>query len=71
MPRARNWKDITLYRPYKDAKYEHIDELLSDTIDWNLIEILFLNMKKTLGYPWVWSIFIFKTSRYVYLFGIV
>ncbi len=44
MPRARNWKDITLYRPYKDAKYEHIDELLSDTIDWNLIETHFPDM---------------------------
>ena len=44
MPRIRNWKDITLYRPYKDAKYEHIDELFSDTIDWNLIETHFPDM---------------------------
>ena len=41
MPRIRNWKDITLYRPSKDAKYEHIDELFSDTIDWKLIETHF------------------------------
>ncbi|MBX4270029.1 transposase [Clostridium estertheticum] len=44
MPRIRNWKDITLYRPCKDAKYEHIDELFSDTIDWNLIETHFPDM---------------------------
>jgi len=44
MPRIRNWKDITLYRPWKDSKYEHIDELFSDTIDWNLIETHFPDM---------------------------
>ncbi|MDO0826031.1 Tn3 family transposase [Desulfosporosinus nitroreducens] len=44
MPRIRNWKDITLYRPSKNAKYEHIDELFSDTIDWNLIETHFPDM---------------------------
>jgi TnpA family transposase len=44
MPRIRNWKDITLYRPYKDTKYEHIDELFTDTIDWNLIETHFPDM---------------------------
>jgi len=37
MPRIRNWKDLTLYRPSKDAKYEHIDELFTDTIDWDVI----------------------------------
>lgn len=44
MPRIRNWKDITLYKPYKDDKYEHIDELFTDTIDWNLIETHFPDM---------------------------
>lgn len=44
MPRIRNWKDITLYKPYKDEKYEHIDELFSDTIDWELIETYFPDM---------------------------
>lgn len=44
MPRIRNWKNIILYRPYKDAKYEHIDELFTDTIDWNLIETHFPDM---------------------------
>lgn len=44
MPRIRNWKDLTLYRPSKDAKYEHIHELFSDTIDWDLIETHFPDM---------------------------
>jgi TnpA family transposase len=38
MPRIRNWKDLKFYRAYKDVHYTHIDELFSDTIDWELIE---------------------------------
>ena len=38
MPRIRNWKDLTFFRPSKDAKYRHIDGLFSDTVDWQLIE---------------------------------
>jgi TnpA family transposase len=38
MPRIRNWKDLTLFRPSKDAQYEHIDTLFTDTVDWVLIE---------------------------------
>ncbi len=38
MPRMRNWKDLTFFRPSKDAKYRPIDGLFSDTIDWPLIE---------------------------------
>lgn len=38
MPRIRNWKDLTFFRPNKNAKYKHIDSLFTDTIDWNLIE---------------------------------
>jgi len=37
MPRIRNWKDLTLFRPSKDSSYEHIDELFADTIDWKII----------------------------------
>jgi len=37
MPRIRNWKDLTLFRPRKDEKYDHIDELFTDTIDWDVI----------------------------------
>ena len=38
MPRMRNWNDVILYRPDKNTKYKHIDELFSGTINWSLIE---------------------------------
>jgi TnpA family transposase len=38
MPRIRNWKDLTLYLPHKAFAVEHIGELFSDTIDWQLIK---------------------------------
>ena len=38
MPRIRNWKDLKLFRPSKNARYVHIDELFSEAIDWKIIE---------------------------------
>lgn len=38
MPRIRNWKALTFYRPTRAVRYQHIDGLFSDTINWNLIE---------------------------------
>jgi TnpA family transposase len=38
MPRIRNWKDLTLYRPTPQSRYEHINALFSGDIDWDLIE---------------------------------
>ncbi len=38
MPRIRNWKDLTLYRPDSEVHYTHLDGLFTDTIDWDLIE---------------------------------
>ena len=38
MPRIRNWKDLTLYRPDAQTHYEHLDSLFTETIDWELIE---------------------------------
>ncbi len=38
MPRIRNWKDLTFFRPSKETKYKHIDSLFKDTVDWTLIE---------------------------------
>ena len=39
IPRIRNWKALTLFRPDEDAAYEHIDSLFGDqAIDWGLIE---------------------------------
>ena len=37
MPRIRNWKDLKFYRPSKEARYNHIDELFKDTVNWELI----------------------------------
>jgi len=39
MPRIRNWQDLKFFRPAPDARYEHIDSLFKDTIDWSLIEV--------------------------------
>src|SRR5258708_36825341 len=38
MPRIRNWKDLTLYRPTPQSRYAHINALFSGDIDWDLIE---------------------------------
>lgn len=38
MPRIRNWKHLTFYRPSRDARYEHLDELFTGTVDWELID---------------------------------
>ncbi|CAG9243406.1 Tn3 family transposase [Paraburkholderia caribensis] len=38
MPRMRNIKDLVLYKADKRRKYEHIDSLCRQTIDWTLIE---------------------------------
>ncbi|ETT84591.1 MULTISPECIES: Tn3 family transposase [Bacillus] len=38
MPRIRNWKDLTFFRPDRDACYNHIDPLFGDVIDWDLLE---------------------------------
>jgi TnpA family transposase len=35
MPRIRNWKDLTFYRPNRAARYRHIDELFGEAIDWD------------------------------------
>ncbi len=37
MPRIKNWKDLTLYRPDPASHYTHLDSLFTDTIDWDLI----------------------------------
>lgn len=38
MPRIRNWQEQTFFRPDKDAKYEYLDPLFKDVVDWKLIE---------------------------------
>lgn len=42
MPRIRNWKDLTFFRPGEHTRYTHVDSLFGDPgrnkIDWTLIE---------------------------------
>lgn len=38
MPRIRNWQDLKFFRPSSTTRYEHIDSLFKDTVDWQLIE---------------------------------
>ena len=38
MPRIRNWKDLHLFRPSRQAHYKNIDSLFAEAIDWDLIE---------------------------------
>ena len=38
MPRIRNWQDLAFYRPLANARYQHIDQLFRETVNWALIE---------------------------------
>jgi TnpA family transposase len=38
MPRIRNWKKLDLCRPDRNSRYDHIDSLFSEIVDWALIE---------------------------------
>lgn len=44
MPRIRNWKDLHFYRPDPDTRYEHIDSIFTEQIDWTLIETMLPDM---------------------------
>jgi len=37
-PRMRNWNDVTFYRATKSARYQHIDALFTDVVDWDFME---------------------------------
>jgi TnpA family transposase len=37
MPRVRNWKDLDFFRPSKKTRYNNIDSLFTESIDWDLI----------------------------------
>lgn len=39
MPRIKNIKDLTLFRPGKGIQFEHIDGLFSEKINWSLIQV--------------------------------
>ena len=38
MPRIRGWQNLTFYRPSSKARYQYIDGLFTDTVNWQLIE---------------------------------
>jgi TnpA family transposase len=38
MPRMRTWNDVTFYRVDRNTTYKHIDRLLTQVVDWELIE---------------------------------
>lgn len=50
MPRIRNWKGLTFYRPSKQSEYVHIDALFGEpgknVIDWDLIESQFRHLMR-------------------------
>ncbi|MFJ4741077.1 Tn3 family transposase [Streptomyces sp. NPDC088775] len=50
MPRIRNWRDLTFYRPTKRTEYVHIDALFGESgrnvIDWGLIESQFRHLMR-------------------------
>ncbi len=37
MPRIRNWKDLSFFRPSKNVHYTHIDGLFKDPVAWEMI----------------------------------
>jgi TnpA family transposase len=44
MPRIRNWKDLHLYRPSMEDRYQHLDTLFTGAIEWSLIETMLPDM---------------------------
>jgi TnpA family transposase len=44
MPRIRNWKHLKLFRPDRKERFEHIDVLFDEAINWELIEANFDDM---------------------------
>lgn len=38
MPRIRRWQNLDFYRPSRGDRYEHLDDLFTQTVDWTLIE---------------------------------
>jgi TnpA family transposase len=38
LPRMRTWQDVTFYRVDRETTYQYIDALLTQVVDWDLIE---------------------------------
>lgn len=48
MPRIRKWQDLKFYRPKASSRYQHIDELFTDVVDWRLIQTHFKDMLRVI-----------------------
>lgn len=46
MPRIRNWKDLKLYLPEPNLNLQHLTEIFTETIDWNLIKTHLTDMMR-------------------------
>lgn len=67
MPRIRNFKQLTFFRPSPDMKYKHIDSLFSDTIDWDLIELHwkdFLRVVLSIKHGKIFSAMLLRRNHY-------
>ena len=47
MPRIRNWKELKLFKPQANFRYENIDELFSGVINWEIIETHWQDLMQT------------------------
>lgn len=43
-PRIRNWKELKFYRPNKNTKFKNINNLFTDTANWDLIDKHWMDM---------------------------
>lgn len=39
LPRIRNWKSLKLYRPRPRTRYQHLDALFRETVNWSLLRL--------------------------------
>jgi TnpA family transposase len=46
MPRMQTWNDVSLYRVDRRTTYQHIDRLLTQVVDWDLIERYWQDMRQ-------------------------
>src|SRR6266508_2800374 len=37
VPRIRNWQGLKAYRPSVASRYQHVDSLFTEVVDWKLI----------------------------------
>lgn len=47
MPRIRHWRDLDFFRPDEGVRYQHIDKLFTEAVDWKLIETCWQDLMQT------------------------